>query len=512
MADFDPFANLRGRQEPKPHTVIMDPHDPFRPKVASDSPFVGGSSPGIWSKEGSSSSFSISSSNEASSSTTFETQSAPKTRDSGGVAISLTGGFPGNDSVNVNNSPRFVDTAWWSETENASALNVPMSHNNHVRNESIYVDPYSAYNESMYASAYNESMYAGAYNESMYASAYNESMYAGAYNESMFADAYNESVYADAYSAFNSSNPYLDGAFNESMYADAYTAFNMSMYSDTSNTLDVSTNASNTNLAFANVSNAYEFENTSYGANNVDNNTNTTLDNFAQSGIGVNDTLTSANISVDSIDNKAISNHNISVSDRTNAESIDQAFIEHTAKKTNGLFIHVPKTVGNMRLENTIDAKIHTGSHENIGETDMTSQESGTMHAGQDTRNEIMSPFYDNVNDKLDALNRLHRVSANNKEITNGEIRAPQNINDLSPPPAIDVPASWDTGVNNASDVGLVDPVLTVDGTSKQLSGMVYLIQVKNCIACLFELRLDNNIFCEIEEKKLALNYCSIVL
>ena len=481
MADFDPFANLRGRQEPKPHAVIMDPHDPFRPKVASDSPFVGGSSPGVWSKEGSSSSFSISSSNEASSSTTFETQSAPKTRDSGGVAISLTGGFPGNDSVNVNNSPRFVDTAWWSETENASALNVSMSHYNHVRNESIYVDPYSAYNESMYAGAYNESMYASAY------------------NESMFADAYNESVYADAYSAFNSSNPYLDGAFNESMYADAYTAFNMSMYSDTSNTLDVSTNASNTNLAFANFSNAYEFENTSHGANNFDN--KTTLDNFAHSRIGVNDTLASANISVDSIDSKNISNYSTTKDERTNVESIDKAFIEQTAKMTNGIFMHVPETLGNMGLENTIDAKIHTGSHENIGKTDMTSQESGTMHAGQDTRNEIMSPFYDNVNDKLDALNRLHHVSANNMEIANDEIRALQNINDLSPPPAIDVPASWDTGVNNASDVGLVESVLTVDGTSNQLAGMVYLMQVKNCIACLFELRLDNNIFCEIEEK-----------
>ena len=476
MADFDPFANLRGRRKPEPHAVIMDPHDPFRPKVAPESPYVGGSSAGGWSKERDFSSYSssISSSNEASSSTKFGAQPTSRPHDSGGVAISLTGPLPGNNTVNEHNSSRFADSAWWNQNINASALNVSMYPViNSTGNESMYNDAYNALNMSMYPDAYNESMYAdayNAYNESMYAdayNAYNESMYANAYN------AYNESMYADAYNAYNESM-YADAynAFNDSMYADAYSASNMSMYPD--NNTSVSLESSAYSRESINNSALYD----SYvrdGKLSADFIPNETL----------NDTFASSNETFDSANSQIVSNHIAAIGDRTNVEHdiasgvdrTDNAFIANTAKVTNGLF--VPETIGklNMRFDNSIDTKVQNSNHDrNTIAGTFSSQASGTSQdpnqLEQGVGNEMLSPFYDNVNDKLSALNRMHHVSSNNIEVTRGDVsvhhnRSPNAI-DLSPPPAIQVPASWANGVNNASE-----PVFTADGSANQLPGTV---------------------------------------
>ena len=452
MADFDPFANLRGRRKPEPHAVIMDPHDPFRPKVSPDSPYVGGSSAGGWSKERDFSSYSssISSSNEASSSTKFGAQPMSRPHDSGGVAISLTGLLPGNNTVNEHNSSRFADSAWWNQNINASALNVSMYPTiNRTVNESMYNDAYNAFNMSMYPDAYNESMYADAYN------AYNESMYADAYN------AYNESMYADTFNAFN-----------DSMYADAYSASNMSMYPDM-----------NTSVSL---------ESSPYSRERINN--SALYDSYVREGKlaadlipneTLNDTFASSNETFDSANSQIILNHITAVGDRKNVEHniasgverTDNAFIANTAKVTNGLF--VPETIGklNMRFDNSIDTKVQNSNHDrNTIAGTSSSQASGTSQdpnqLEQGVGNEMLSPFYDNVNEKLSALNRMHHVSADNIEATRGDVRVHHNRSpnaiDLSPPPAIQVPASWANGVNNVSR-----PVFTADVSANQLPGTV---------------------------------------
>ena len=170
MAEFDPFASRRD----KPDVFVMDPHDPKTPKFAPEPALVGGGSAAAarlndissfsardsgggsvaigmgmpfggskpksgaasdqWSRDNSFTSFSSSSSSSKEISSTKEFRSGSdstgmrtRPRDSGGVAISLSGPLPGNDSVSVNDIRFDVGASVDSnDSFNASALNVSM--------------------------------------------------------------------------------------------------------------------------------------------------------------------------------------------------------------------------------------------------------------------------------------------------------------------------------------------------------------------------------------------------
>ena len=426
MAEFDPFANLRGGRSSEAKAAIMDPHDPNRPKFAPDSPYVGGSVPNIWSKDRSSSSFSasLSSSNEASSSTKVHTQTRPRPHDSGGVAISLTGALPSNDRVNVNSNSSFIDTAWWNENVNASALNVQM-----------YPDMNNAFNESVYAESYN-ALNVSVYPDVEYTSYTNMSMY-HAFENASYA---NVSMYPDFENASYGGNDF-DNYYNR----------------------NISVNPSANSTDSFNVSAMYD----SYlGVGGLPVSMADLIPNEA-----LNDTFVTVNETLDSSSYKNISNYNNTIRDMTyfehnNAsrfERTDRDFIANTVKMTNGLF--VPESIVNVRFNNSINAALQNNN-----------QERNAPGTNKDLRtfnqigSEMNSPFYDKVHEKLRALNKIYQVSANNTEITGEDDRMLHNrsLNKAVPshPPAIHVPASWADGINNASDTTFVENTSPAEGSS----------------------------------------------